>query len=64
MPNEVHVTTSHADAAKMIVERNHANGKPAPRRSARSSGLRCIPRRRQGTGGHTGQLKGAIEAGG
>ena len=30
MPNEVHVTTSQADAAKMIVERNSANGKPTP----------------------------------
>jgi hypothetical protein len=28
MANEVHVTTSQADAAKMIVERNSANGKP------------------------------------
>ena len=27
MPNEVHVTTSQADAAKLIVERNSANGK-------------------------------------
>jgi hypothetical protein len=27
MANEVHVTTSQADAAKMIVERNSANGK-------------------------------------
>jgi len=30
MPNEVHVTTSQADAAKLIVERNSANGKPTP----------------------------------
>jgi len=30
MANEVHVTTSQADAAKMIVERNSANGKPTP----------------------------------
>jgi hypothetical protein len=30
MPNEVHVTTSQGDAAKMIVERNSANGKPTP----------------------------------
>ena len=30
MPNEVHVTTSQADAAKMIVERNSANGKSTP----------------------------------
>jgi hypothetical protein len=30
MPDEVHVTTSQADAAKMIVERNSANGKPTP----------------------------------
>jgi hypothetical protein len=30
MPHEVHVTTSQADAAKMIVERNSANGKPTP----------------------------------
>jgi hypothetical protein len=30
MSNEVHVTTSQADAAKMIVERNSANGKPTP----------------------------------
>ena len=28
MANEVHVTTSQADAARMIVERNSANGKP------------------------------------
>jgi hypothetical protein len=28
MPNEVHVTTSQSDAAKMIVKRNSANGKP------------------------------------
>jgi hypothetical protein len=28
MADEVHVTTSQADAAKMIVERNSANGKP------------------------------------
>ena len=30
MANEVRVTTSQADAAKMIVERNSANGKPTP----------------------------------
>jgi hypothetical protein len=30
MADEVHVTTSQADAAKMIVERNSANGKPTP----------------------------------
>lgn len=30
MPDEVHVTTSQADAAKLIVERNSANGKPTP----------------------------------
>lgn len=30
MAEEVHVTTSQADAAKMIVERNSANGKPTP----------------------------------
>ena len=30
MANEVHVTTSQADAAKLIVERNSANGKPTP----------------------------------
>lgn len=30
MPDEVHVTISQADAAKMIVERNSANGKPTP----------------------------------
>ena len=30
MANEVHVTASQADAAKMIVERNSANGKPTP----------------------------------
>jgi hypothetical protein len=30
MPNEVHVTTSQADAARMIVERNSANGKQTP----------------------------------
>ena len=30
MPHEVHVTTSQADAAKMIVERNSANGKHTP----------------------------------
>jgi len=30
MANEVHVTPSQADAAKMIVERNAANGKPTP----------------------------------
>jgi hypothetical protein len=30
MANEVHVTTSQADAAKMIVERNSVNGKPTP----------------------------------
>jgi hypothetical protein len=30
MPDEVHVTTSQADAAKMIVERNSANGKSTP----------------------------------
>ena len=30
MPNEVHVTTSQADAAKLIVERNSANGKSTP----------------------------------
>ncbi len=30
MSNEVHVTTSQADAAKLIVERNSANGKPTP----------------------------------
>jgi hypothetical protein len=30
MSDEVHVTTSQADAAKMIVERNSANGKPTP----------------------------------
>jgi hypothetical protein len=30
MANEVHVTTSQADAAKMIVERNSANGKHTP----------------------------------
>jgi hypothetical protein len=30
MPNEVHVTTSQADAARLIVERNSANGKPTP----------------------------------
>jgi hypothetical protein len=30
MTDEVHVTTSQADAAKMIVERNSANGKPTP----------------------------------
>jgi hypothetical protein len=28
MTEEVHVTTSQADAAKMIVERDSANGKP------------------------------------
>jgi hypothetical protein len=28
MSDEVHVTTSQADAAKLIVERNSANGKP------------------------------------
>jgi hypothetical protein len=28
MANEVHVTASQADAAKLIVERNSANGKP------------------------------------
>jgi hypothetical protein len=30
MPNEVYVTTSQADAARMIVERNSAHGKPTP----------------------------------
>jgi hypothetical protein len=30
MSDEVHVTTSQTDAAKMIVERNSANGKPTP----------------------------------
>jgi hypothetical protein len=30
MPNEVRVTTSQADAARMIVERNSANGKTTP----------------------------------
>jgi hypothetical protein len=30
MTEEVHVTTSQADAAKMIVERDSANGKPTP----------------------------------
>lgn len=30
MTDEVHVTTSQADAAKMIVERNSANGKSTP----------------------------------
>lgn len=30
MTDEVHVTTSQADAAKMIVERNSANGKATP----------------------------------
>jgi hypothetical protein len=30
MPNEVHVTTSQADAARLIVERNSANGKSTP----------------------------------
>lgn len=30
MADEVHVTTSQADAAKMIVGRNSANGKPTP----------------------------------
>ena len=30
MPDEVHVTTSQSDAAKMIVERNSANGKSTP----------------------------------
>jgi hypothetical protein len=30
MPDEVHVTTSQADAAKLIVERNSANGKSTP----------------------------------
>jgi hypothetical protein len=30
MADEVHVTTSQADAAKMIVERNSANGRPTP----------------------------------
>jgi oxalate decarboxylase/phosphoglucose isomerase-like protein (cupin superfamily) len=30
MTDEVHVTTSQSDAAKMIVERNSANGKPTP----------------------------------
>jgi hypothetical protein len=28
MPDEVHVTPSQADAARMIVERDSANGKP------------------------------------
>jgi len=30
MADEVRVTISQADAAKMIVERNSANGKPTP----------------------------------
>ena len=30
MTTEVHVTISQADAAKMIVERSSANGKPVP----------------------------------
>ena len=30
MPDEVHVTTSQADAARLIVERNSANGRPTP----------------------------------
>jgi hypothetical protein len=30
MTDEVHVTTSQSDAAKMIVERNSANGRPTP----------------------------------
>ena len=30
MTDEVYVTTSQSDAAKMIVERNSANGKPTP----------------------------------
>jgi hypothetical protein len=30
MANEVHVTASQADAAKLIVERNSANGKATP----------------------------------
>jgi hypothetical protein len=30
MTDEVHVTTSQSDAAKMIVDRNSANGKPTP----------------------------------
>ena len=30
MADEVHVSTSQADAARMIVERNSANGKPTP----------------------------------
>ena len=30
MTDEVHVTTSQSDAAKMIVERNSANGKTTP----------------------------------
>jgi hypothetical protein len=30
MTDEVYVTTSQSDAAKMIVERNSANGRPTP----------------------------------
>jgi hypothetical protein len=31
MAEEVHVTDSQVDAAKLIVERNSANGKPTPK---------------------------------
>jgi hypothetical protein len=43
MAKEVHVTTSQADAAKMIVERDSANRKPTPEAIRKIAAARVQP---------------------
>jgi hypothetical protein len=67
MANEVHVTTSQADAAKMIVERNSANGKPTPQAIRKIAEAQVDPapspgNRRQTRTTLSGQTKSRLRA--
>jgi len=67
MVNEVHVTTSQADAAKMIVERNSANGKPTPEAIRKISEAQEDPapepnNRRQPQAAVSGRRKGRLRS--
>jgi hypothetical protein len=67
MANEVRVTTSQADAAKMIVERNSANGKPSPEAIRKISEAQVDPapepdNRRQPRVAVSGRTKGRLRS--
>ena len=67
MATEVHVTTSQAEAAKMIVARNSANGKPTPEAIRKISEAQVDPapepnNRRQPEAAVTGRGKGRLRS--